>query len=176
MHNFSFSMLQNIPGYFFKDDALILHEAIRKYVSEYTNYYYEKNDENVENDSEIQAFRNELTLERKINGSGGCGMKGFPSFNTVQNLVDVLTTFIYICSVEHSATNFPQFDQYAFPPNFAAKLHCQPEQEKEKLNDIMPTRKETFSTIAIMKILTLRLTNSIGNYENHYLQAMDSHG
>lgn len=47
---------------------------------------------------------------------------------------------------------------------------------QEKLNDIMPTRKETFSTIAIMKILTLRLTNSIGNYENHYLQAMDSHG
>lgn len=41
MQNFSFSMLQNIPGYFFKDDALILHEAIRKYVSEYTNYYYE---------------------------------------------------------------------------------------------------------------------------------------
>lgn len=103
-------------------------------------------------------------------------MKGFPSFNTVQNLVDVLTTFIYICSVEHSATNFPQFDQYAFPPNFAAKLHCHPEKEEEKLNDIMPTRKETFSTIAIMKILTLRLTNSIGNYENHYLQAMDSHG
>lgn len=31
----------NIPGYFFKDDALILHEAIRKYVSEYTNHYYE---------------------------------------------------------------------------------------------------------------------------------------
>lgn len=57
-------------------------------------------------------------------------LQGFPSFNTVQNLVDVLTTFIYICSVEHSATNFPQFDQYAFPPNFAAKLHCHPEQEE----------------------------------------------
>lgn len=166
----------NIPGYFFKDDALILHEAIRKYVSEYTNHYYEKNDENVENDSEIQAFRHELTLERKIDGSGGCGMQVFPSFNTVQNLVDVLTTFIYICSVEHSATNFPQFDQYAFPPNFAAKLHCHPEQEEGNLDDIMPTRNETFSTIAIMKILTLRLTNSIGNYENHYLQAMDSNG
>lgn len=40
----------------------------------------------------------------------------------------------------------------------------------------MPTRDEPFSTIAIMKILTLRLTNSIGNYENHYLQAMDSNG
>lgn len=166
----------NIPGYFFKDDALSLHKAIRDYVSDYTNHYYEKNDENVENDSEIQAFRDELTLERKIDGSGGCGMKGFPSFNTVQNLVDVLTTFIYICSVEHSATNFPQYDHYAFPPNFAAKLHCQPEQEKDDLDEIMPTRNETFSTIAIMKLFTLPLTNSIGNYENHYLNAMDSNG
>lgn len=33
---------------------------------------------------------------------------------------------IYICSVEHSATNFPQYEQYDFRPNFAATLHGQP--------------------------------------------------
>lgn len=38
-------------------------------------YFHVENDETVENDSEIQAFRDELTLERKIDGSGGCGMK-----------------------------------------------------------------------------------------------------
>lgn len=53
--------------------------------------------------------------------------KGIPEFDNLQNLVDVLTTFIYICSVEHSATNFPQYDQYAFPPNFAATLHGHPD-------------------------------------------------
>lgn len=55
-------------------------------------------------------------------------LQGLPPFNSIQNLVEVLAHFIYICSVEHSATNFPQYEQYAFPPNFAAVLHGQPEQ------------------------------------------------
>lgn len=40
----------------------------------------------------------------------------------------------------------------------------------------MPTRRETFSTITIMKVLTLSLTNSLGNYDNKYLMAMDDAG
>lgn len=53
--------------------------------------------------------------------------QGIPEFDNIQNLVDVLTNFIYICSVEHSATNYPQYDQYAFPPNMAATLHSKPD-------------------------------------------------
>lgn len=40
----------------------------------------------------------------------------------------------------------------------------------------MPTRRETFSTIKIMKVLTLSLTSSLGNYDNKYLMAMDDAG
>lgn len=40
----------------------------------------------------------------------------------------------------------------------------------------MPTRRETFSTIKIMKVLTLSLTNSLGNYDSKYLSAMDDAG
>ena len=54
-------------------------------------------------------------------------LQGIPEFTNIKNLVDVLTSFIYICSVEHSATNFPQYEQYAFPPNFPAKLTYRPE-------------------------------------------------
>lgn len=57
--------------------------------------------------------------------------------SSVKNLVDVLTYFIYTCSVEHSATNFPQYEQYAFPPNFAAMLHGQPEDEMVKFCDLI---------------------------------------
>lgn len=55
-------------------------------------------------------------------------LQGIPAFNNLDDLINVLTYFIYTCSVEHSATNFPQYEQYAFPPNFAAVLHGQPEQ------------------------------------------------
>lgn len=40
----------------------------------------------------------------------------------------------------------------------------------------MPTRRETFSTIKIMKVLTLSLTSSLGNYDDKYLSAMDAAG
>lgn len=44
------------------------------------------------------------------------------------------------------------------------------------LDAAMPSRKEMFSTIKIMKVLTLVLTNSLGNYEDVYMRAMDTDG
>lgn len=44
------------------------------------------------------------------------------------------------------------------------------------LNINMPTKKEMLSTIKIMKVLILTLTNSLGNYEEVYLKKMDNDG
>lgn len=80
--------------------------------------------------------------------------------------------------MEHSATNFPQYDQYAFPPNMAATLHDKPDTCRSALNldHAMPNGYEMFSAIAVMKVLTLVLTNSLGSYESSYLNAMDNEG
>lgn len=40
----------------------------------------------------------------------------------------------------------------------------------------MPNGKEFFSAISVMKILTLVLTNSLGNYKCTYLKSMDMDG
>lgn len=40
----------------------------------------------------------------------------------------------------------------------------------------MPNGKEFFSAISVMKILTLVLTNSLGNYKYTYLKSMDIDG
>nr|XP_022294841.1 arachidonate 12-lipoxygenase, 12R-type-like [Crassostrea virginica] len=165
--------VQNIPGYFFRDYALMIRGAIQTFVTNYTTHYYE-NDENVVNDWEIQEYRQKLILARNANQNvGGCGMQGIPQFDGIQHLVEFLTNIIYICSVEHSATNFPQYEQYAFPPNFPGILHIVPE---ASLDDIIPTKQEMLSTVKIMKLLTLRLTKSLGNYEKKYLDAMDEAG
>lgn len=166
----------DIPGYFFRDDALRLHRAIRQFVSEYASHYYRNSDLNVRGDQEIQAFREELVRSRSMNEGGGCGMNGIPEFDNIKTLVDILTNFIYICSVEHSATNFPQYDQYVFPPNFAAKLHDKPDKSALNLDHAMPTGNEMFSAITVMKVLTLVLTNSLGNYKSSYLNTMDNEG
>lgn len=127
-------------------------------------------------DQEIQAFRQELELPRSMDKEGGCGINGIPEFNNIQNLVDVLTNFIYICSVEHSATNFPQYDQYVFTPNYAASLKGHPENPTGSLDAALPDGKHIFSAIQVMKILTLVLTKSLGNYHWSYLNEMDDEG
>lgn len=48
--------------------------------------------------------------------------QGVPEFENIENVVTTLTSFIFICSVEHSAANFPQFDHYGYPPNHPAIL------------------------------------------------------
>lgn len=44
------------------------------------------------------------------------------------------------------------------------------------LDHAMPNGYEMFSAIAVMKVLTLVLTNSLGSYESSYLNAMDNEG
>lgn len=77
-------------------------------------------------------------------------LQGIPEINSMENLVDVLTYFIYTCSVEHSATNFPQCEQYAFPPNFAALLNGQPEDEMVLYCDLI--LKRNFLNIHILLV------------------------
>ncbi|XP_062581620.1 allene oxide synthase-lipoxygenase protein-like [Saccostrea cucullata] len=169
--------IKNLPGYFFKEDALKIHGAIRDYVSDYIKRYYVNNDA-LKSDKEMLAFREQLITPRSLDGNGGCGMQGVPDFDSIENLSATLTSFIFICSVEHSATNFPQYDQYGFAPNYAAKLNGFPEEQSgsNELNAALPTRREFFSTVKIMKVLTTVLTNNLGHYEKEYMQAMDAEG
>ena len=46
---------------------------------------------------------------------------------------------------------------------------------QDTLDAIIPTKEEMLSTVRIMKLLTLRLTKSLGDYERKYLDAMDCH-
>ena len=42
---------------------------------------------------------------------------------TNEELIEVLTVFIFISSVGHAAANFEQYNQYGFPPNYPSLLH-----------------------------------------------------
>lgn len=42
----------------------------------------------------------------------------------------MFTSIIYTCSVAHASTNFPQYDEYAFPPNYPASMNGVPPKDK----------------------------------------------
>jgi hypothetical protein len=58
------------------------------------------------------------------------GVPGNGSFTSKDQLYLVLTSIIYTCSVAHASTNFPQYDEYAFPPNYPALLTGKPPTDK----------------------------------------------
>lgn len=64
-----------------------------------------------------------------------CGffLKGVPgngNFANLEDLIQTVTSVIFICSVGHAASNFPQYDEYAFPLNYPPILRGNPPTDK----------------------------------------------
>ncbi|XP_052793619.1 allene oxide synthase-lipoxygenase protein-like isoform X2 [Mya arenaria] len=165
---------QNIlPGYHFRDDALLIYNAINTYVRKYVDLYYDS-PEKITGDWEIQAWGAELVKDR---AQGGCGLNGVPSngqFASKDDLYLVLTSIIYSCSVAHASTNFPQYDEYAFPPNYPALLNGEPPKDKTPIEEselvsMLPDKPTTLDMMTVTKILSSRGTKSLGDFEVQYI-------
>ncbi|XP_033639815.1 arachidonate 5-lipoxygenase-like [Asterias rubens] len=119
-----------LPKYYFRDDAILLYEAIRKYVTEVVDGHYDTL-EKLLVDDEIQDFAEILSRSQ---GEGDCGIKGVHGngkFATNAELIGALTAIIYTSSVAHAAANFSQYDEYAFPPNYPSQMRdCEPPKDK----------------------------------------------
>ena len=49
-------------------------------------------------------------------------MFGGGKFENLDDLIKVVSGTIFMSSVVHAAVNFCQYDEYAFPPNYPAKM------------------------------------------------------
>lgn len=120
-----------LPGYYTRDDALKIYYALNRYVDEIVKHHYDT-PEKIINDEELQQWRTELAGSSKPGCN--CGFKGVPGegdkFTTVEQLAEVFTTIIYICSVGHASVNFQQYDEYGFPPNYPSLLKGEPPMDK----------------------------------------------
>ena len=50
------------------------------------------------------------------------GVFGGGKFEQLEDLIKVVSATIYLGSVQHAAVNFSQYDEYAFPPAYPAKV------------------------------------------------------
>ncbi|KAK7498738.1 hypothetical protein BaRGS_00010115, partial [Batillaria attramentaria] len=167
--------LNVLPCYHFRNDALLHYEAINKYVKKYVTLYYDT-DEKLKEDWEVQAWAAELVKPRD-NDKGGCGLLGVPGngqFTSVDQLITVVTSIIYTCSVSHASTNFPQYDEYGFPPNYPGLLRGTPPKTKAEVTEAailwaLPDRPTTLDIMIVTKILSQRGTKPIGDFEVQYV-------
>ena len=107
----------SITNYPYRDDALLLWDAISRYVSNYVAIYY-PNDATVATDVELQYWINELT---SLNGAHVPGLD--PELKTVAQLEDMLTRIIFTAGPQHSAVNYAQYDFMAYVPQMAGAVY-----------------------------------------------------
>ncbi|KAJ6945122.1 hypothetical protein NC651_000225 [Populus alba x Populus x berolinensis] len=94
-----------IEDYPFANDGLILWDAIKQWVSDYVHHYY-PDPSFVSSDEELQAWWTEIRTE------GHADKKDepwWPELRSPHNLIDILTTIIWVASGHHAAVNFGQY-------------------------------------------------------------------
>jgi len=110
---------EQLPDYPYRDDALLIWDAIHAWVADYLAIYY-ANDTAVLQDGELQNWLAEL-VDYKGGNVRGLGEQApdeaAPSIRTLSYLTDALTLIIFTSSAQHAAVNFPQSTLMTYSPN-----------------------------------------------------------
>ncbi|XP_033110246.1 arachidonate 5-lipoxygenase-like isoform X2 [Anneissia japonica] len=161
-----------LPNYYYRDDALLLWDAISKYVRTVVNAHYDT-PEKILNDYELQEWH---TMLLSPVGEGGCGIQGIPgdgSFKTSEEIAQTVTAMIFASSVSHAAANFSQYDEYGFPPNYPSFIKGEPPTNKDPKTEAdvlksLPDKEQTLDIMVVTKLLSDRGTNSLADFEVNY--------
>ncbi|NIG58444.1 arachidonate 5-lipoxygenase isoform 1 [Pontoporia blainvillei] len=177
---------EDIPYYFYRDDGLLVWEAIRAFTAEVVDIYYES-DRVVEGDQELQDFVKDVYMYgmrgKKSSGSGplpACGSAlGFPeSIKSKEKLSEYLTVVIFTASAQHAAVNFGQYDWYSWIPNAPPTMRAPPPMVKgvvtiEQIVDMLPDRGRSCWHLGAVWALSQFQDNELflGMYpEEHFIE------
>ncbi|WP_369052570.1 lipoxygenase family protein [Burkholderia gladioli] len=150
----------DLPDYPYRDDGMLIWNAIRRWVGEYVGVYY-LSDSAVINDYELAAWTKDVA------GSGR--VKGFVTIQSRQQLIDVLTLVIFNASAQHAAVNFSQPDYCLYAPALSA-LSCAPAptsingQSRRDWEAMLPPMISAIERIAIYTILGGVHYRKLGDY------------
>lgn len=110
---------EQLPDYPYRDDSLLIWEAIYQWVTDYVSLYY-PSDEAVEKDTELQAWLAELVSptggKLKDIGEFAAGDSA-PTMRTRAYLSCAIAHIIFTASAQHAAVNFPQSTLMTYIPN-----------------------------------------------------------
>jgi len=166
-----------LPSYHARNDALLIHQAIEDYVSDYVHIYYKDDEALLSVHTEVQNWAAELSRPQD---EGGVGLGHLPvgasgRLERQEDLVKLLTSIIYTASVGHATANFQQYDEYGWTPNKPLALRGDPPRDKSHVHtekdvlDALPDMSHTLQAIWFGEFLSQRLTNSLGDFETQYI-------
>ena len=152
------SVLPELP---YRDDGLPVLGAIRRFVDRYVRHAYPA-DADVAADSELAAFCAEL------GASDGGRIRGVVAPATIDALVELVTTIVWIGTAQHAAVNFPQFPFMGYVPNMAGAFWGEwPPKDLDDPN-LYATLLPPYN-VAVLQLHTLYQLSSLRiNHLGHY--------
>nr|XP_060503349.1 polyunsaturated fatty acid lipoxygenase ALOX15B [Panthera onca] len=166
--------VEDIPGYYYRDDGLQIWGAVESFVSEIVSIYY-PSDASVRDDSELQAWVREIFSE----GFLGREDSGVPSsLDTRESLVHYATMVIFNCSAKHYAVSAGQFDSSIWMPNLPPTMQLPPptskgQTEPEGFIATLPAVNATCDIIVTLWLLSKEPGDRrpLGTYpEEHFIE------
>ena len=140
---------EKLPNYFYRDDGVMLWDAIEAYAKSIINLFYSK-DKDVAEDIELKNWTSEIHNKAFPAFEGNPLGRGFPiKIKSKKDLVEYCTLIMFTGSVQHSAVNFGQFQIYGYVPNSPLNLR-QPLPTKKGVHtpdDILHALPHALSTV-----------------------------
>ncbi len=157
-----------LPHYPYRDDGLMLWNAIEDFVTGYLKIFYPK-PEDIQSDRELQQWAAELA-----SADGGKVAKMPEKISDIEELIEIITTIIFICGPQHSAVNFPQYEYIGFIPNMPLAAYQEitgaEDQFKEErdLLQLLPPLKQTATQLLTMYNLSTYHYDRLGYYDEEF--------
>lgn len=117
-----------LPEFPFRDDTLLLWDAIRAYVRAYLACYY-GGDGDVKADTEVQAWVEEITSPAAAAFHGLGGLKaenGTARLDSFDYLVDIVSLIVYTAGPQHANVNYAQYPLMSYLPSVSGTAYAAP--------------------------------------------------
>lgn len=161
--------VENLPGYYYRDDALLIWDAVQTYVADILKLHY-KTSADLTADSELQAWKQELVsadfgrLPGLLPPEKSAQIAG--SLTEIEDLIAILTNVIFTASAQHSAVNFGQYEYAGWIPNLPFAIYhpftdVSPDQDPDlDLSGRLPNRVQTIAQMILVKALSMPIPES----------------
>nr|XP_017204781.2 polyunsaturated fatty acid lipoxygenase ALOX15B isoform X2 [Oryctolagus cuniculus] len=163
--------VEDLPGYYYRDDGMQIWGAMERFVSEIVGIYY-PSDAAVQDDQELQAWVREVFTKGFLSRESS----GVPSsLETRGALVQYVTMVIFTCSARHSSISAGQFDSCAWMPNLPPTMQLPPPTSKgqatpEGFLATLPPVNATCDVVVALRVLSKEpgVRRPLGTYPDEH--------
>jgi arachidonate 15-lipoxygenase len=164
---------QLLPVYPYRDDGLLIWNAIHEWVSDYLRIYY-RTDADVQKDINLQAWVAEAQAFE------GGRIPDFGEENggiqTREYLIDAIALIIFTASAQHAVVNFPQKEIMSYAgivplAGYApASTLLKPEVTEQDYLNLFPPLEQAQKQLNLLYLLGSTYYNKLGDYpQAHFL-------